>query len=86
MKTRRLRLRPAVDRCLGGGNPPLRRWGMKGKYDSILFRALTPAEDEEFRQWARDWNRDHPDEQPSDLWHPVVRAEIQKVRERGKVE
>lgn len=43
-----------------------------------FFRTLTPAEEEEFRQWARDnWK---PGDEVNGLWHPVVRDEIAHLR------
>jgi len=42
-----------------------------------LFRDLTPEEEVEFRQWARD-NFKGTDEMSS-VWHPVVRDECNKI-------
>ena len=41
------------------------------------FRELTPDEEEQFRQWARE-NFD-PGTPASPLWHPVVRDEWAKL-------
>lgn len=42
-----------------------------------LFRDLDPDEVVSFQRWARDhWYRDIV---PSDLWHPVVRAELARL-------
>ena len=42
-----------------------------------LFRDLTPEEEPEFRQWAID-NFD-PNVEPSEIWHPVVVAEWNRL-------
>lgn len=41
-------------------------------HDSF-FRTLTPAEETDFRQWARD--NYTPGTEVNPLWHPVVRQE-----------
>lgn len=45
-----------------------------------MFRELSPDEDEAFRQWARD--NYSPGTDPSPVWHPSVRDEWAKERER----
>lgn len=42
-----------------------------------LFRDLTPEEEVEFRQWARD-NFKGTDTMSS-VWHPIVRDECNKI-------
>lgn len=42
-----------------------------------FFRELSPAEEQEFRQWARD--NYTPGAEQSPLWHPVVRDECNKI-------
>ena len=42
---------------------------------SGVFRDLSDREEDEFRQWARE----HPNEKPSAMWHPVVVDEFQKM-------
>jgi hypothetical protein len=45
----------------------------------MIFRDLTPEEETEFRQWARqNWK---PGDAISELWHPVVIDEIGKIRQ-----
>ena len=49
-----------------------------------FFRELTPAQTEEFKQWARD--NYEPGSPISAIWHPVVRAECARINEEaGKV-
>lgn len=45
--------------------------------DDWLFRHLDPAEEETFRQWARD--HFDPKVEPEPIWHPVVRDEWAKL-------
>ena len=45
----------------------------------MIFRELTPEEEIKFRQWAR--NNYHPREEINELWHPVVRAECERINE-----
>jgi hypothetical protein len=50
------------------------------------FRKLTPAEEAEFRQWARSYYK--PGEPIPEVWHPATRAEaelmnLERNRERG---
>lgn len=45
----------------------------------MLFRDLTEQEVQEFKQWAHD-NFD-PNEEPNELWHPVIRAEWAAIAE-----
>lgn len=42
-----------------------------------LFRVLTGAEEQEFRDWARETHR--PGEIVNPLWHPVVREECFRI-------
>ena len=42
-----------------------------------IFRNLTPEEEKEFRQWARDNYR--PLESIRGTWHPVIQAECVKM-------
>jgi len=49
-----------------------------------LFRVLGPDEEPEFRQWARD--NYQPGDQISDLWHPVVVDECNKINQESKKE
>lgn len=44
-----------------------------------LFRELGPAEEEAFRQWARD--NYTPGEEISELWHPTIQAECKRMEE-----
>lgn len=46
-------------------------------FEDNMFRELTPDEENEFRQWARD-NYD-PDTKVNPLWHPVVRDEWGRI-------
>lgn len=46
-----------------------------------MFRELSPAEEEDFRQWARD--NYEPNMEVNPTWHPVVRDEIELIRLRG---
>jgi hypothetical protein len=49
----------------------------------MLFRKLTPEEEVEFKQWARE--NYVPFSEISNLWHPVVRAECAQInKERGE--
>lgn len=42
-----------------------------------IWRGLTPAEEEEFKQWARDnYNVGDP---INEIWHPVVKSECIKM-------
>ena len=51
--------------------------------NGMEFRTLSPEEEEEFRQWARD-NFDSGKE-ANPLWHPVVRDEWAKLLEKEKM-
>jgi hypothetical protein len=42
-----------------------------------LFRQLTPQEEAEFRQWARD--NYAPFSEISGVWHPVVQDECARI-------
>jgi len=42
-----------------------------------LFRVLTGAEEQEFRDWARENHR--PGQIVNPLWHPVVREECFRI-------
>jgi hypothetical protein len=42
-----------------------------------FFRELNETEEKEFRQWARD--NYAPGETASEVWHPVVRDEWEKI-------
>lgn len=47
---------------------------MRDAMPDSFFRPLTPEEEADFRQWARDnWK---PGDEINGLWHPVVRDEI----------
>jgi hypothetical protein len=49
-----------------------------------FFKTLTPEQEIEFRQWARD-NYD-PIILPDPVWHPVIRDEMAKIKlEKAKV-
>ena len=42
-----------------------------------LFRELSPEEEQEFRQWARDnWT---PGSESNSVWHPVVQDEWKEI-------
>ena len=43
-----------------------------------MFKELSPAEEKDFRQWARDNHT--PDMEVNPMWHPVVRDEIELIR------
>lgn len=47
----------------------------------MIFRQLNKSEEETFRQWARDNFK--PDMVISELWHPVVRDELERIK-RGE--
>ena len=48
----------------------------------MIFRALTPAEEERFRSWAR--NTYEPGSPILGVWHPVVQEECALInRERA---
>lgn len=47
----------------------------------MLFRDLNDEEVAEFQQWARD--NYQPGKTPSVGWHPVVRAEWQRLEDEG---
>lgn len=48
------------------------------------FRDLEPWEEEEFRKWAR---KEYQAGDPiSDLWHPVVRDECEKINSKAEEE
>ena len=42
-----------------------------------LFRELDTQEQEDFKQWARD--KYNPGDEISSIWHPVVRAECERM-------
>jgi len=47
-----------------------------------MFKELNEAEEQEFRQWARDnWTLG---DEINQLWHPVVREEIQRMIDENK--
>ena len=47
-----------------------------------LFKDLTPAQEEEFRQWARDNYKAF--NEIKGIWHPVVQDECVKInKEKG---
>ena len=45
----------------------------------MFFRALTPAEDAQFRSWARDNYK--PGAEIKGIWHPVVQDECVRINE-----
>lgn len=45
-----------------------------------MFRDLSPEEEEEFRQWARD--NFSPEKEISECWHPVVVDEWKKLLQK----
>jgi hypothetical protein len=42
-----------------------------------MFRELSPEEELEFRQWARDNHK--PNEPINPLWHPIIRQECSRI-------
>ena len=44
----------------------------------IPFRELNAEEEQQFRQWARD--NYQPGMEVSELWHPIVRNELEKLK------
>jgi len=50
--------------------------------DDSLFMVLTPAEEAEFRQWAR--THHVLGDAVSETWHPVVRDECRKIDEEAR--
>jgi hypothetical protein len=49
-----------------------------------LFRDLSPAEETEFRQWARDNYK--PTHTIEGVWHPVVQDECRKMNEEADLQ
>ncbi len=48
----------------------------------MIWRPLKKAEEKKFRAWARaNWK---PGQEVNQLWHPVVRDEIDKMKEEAK--
>lgn len=45
---------------------------------SSLFKDLTPEEQKEYRQWARD--NYEPGMEVNPVWHPIVRDEIELIK------
>jgi hypothetical protein len=45
----------------------------------VLFRQLTPKQEQLFRQWAREHLEKVNDIDP--CWHPVVRDEFEKMKQ-----
>jgi hypothetical protein len=43
-----------------------------------MFKDLSPDEEKQFRQWARDNFK--IDQEPNELWHPLVREEWAKIK------
>lgn len=50
-------------------------------HDSF-FRTLTPTEETDFRQWARD--NYTPGTEVNELWHPTVRDECARINAEQK--
>lgn len=52
------------------------------KHLDTKFRQLNESEKKEFKQWARD--NYTPGDKISELWHPIVRQECEKINEEQK--
>lgn len=46
-----------------------------------LFRKLTPEEEEQFRQWARENYR--PFDPIKGIWHPIVQDECRRMNQEA---